>query len=356
MKFIKMLLKKSLKKYKCASQNCGMMGAKRYYGIMEKYTYKNSGVDLNSAETLSKLLFTGLKSANFKSFAGLFEHPALPEYALAATTDGIGTKIIPLIEKGLYKTMAADLAAMNLNDLACVGARPLFFLDYIAVNSLDARMIAHFVQELNFLLLSHGCALLGGETSELGNFIKEGHFDAAGFAVGLVKKTNLMLKENIEAGDVVIGLKSSGAHSNGFSLIRKLYADKKITKEEFLKTLKPTEIYVDEILELCDRKLILGAANITGGGILSNLERTIPDGLTAVLNKNMLPKLEVFEILNKYVCEDEMFRTFNMGAGFCVVTKPENVSEILNVTKKYSPFVFGTIKKAEGNEKAVFGE
>lgn len=321
---------------------------------MEKYTYKNSGVDLKSAEMLSKLLFSGLKSPNFKNFAGIFEHPAFPEYAFAATTDGIGTKIIPLIENGLYKTMAVDLAAMNLNDLACVGARPLFFLDYIAVNVLDAEAIAQFISELNTVLLGHNCVLLGGETSELGDFIKEGLFDAAGFAVGLMKKTNSISKENVREGDIIIGLKSSGVHSNGFSLIRKLHADKKIGKEDFLKTLAPTKIYIDEILKLCEDKLVLGLANITGGGILSNLERSTPDGLMAVLDKNALPKLEVFEILNKFINIDEMFHTFNMGAGFCIIARSEYVSKILDVTKMCSPFVFGVVKKAKDDRKAVF--
>lgn len=321
---------------------------------MEKYTYENSGVNLKNAEMLSKFLFSGLKSPNFKNFAGIFEHPALPEYALAATTDGIGTKIIPLIENGLYKTMAADLAAMNLNDLACVGARPLFFLDYLAVNKLNASVMAEFITELHSLLAKYGCTLLGGETSELGDFIKEELFDAAGFAVGLVKKSRLIKRENVCEGDVVIGLKSSGIHSNGFSLVRKLYKDKKIGKEDFLKMLAPTEIYIDEVLKLSDEGQVSGLANITGGGILSNLERTIPDGLMAVLDKSALPKLEVFEILNEFTDIDEMYRTFNMGVGFIIITKPENVLRVMNAVKMYSPFVFGAVKRTDGNEKAMF--
>lgn len=325
---------------------------------MEKYTYKASGVNLKSAEMLSGLLFSGLKSSNFKNFAGIFSHPALSGYSLAATTDGIGTKIIPLIENGLYETMACDLAAMNLNDLACVGAKPLFFLDYIAVNTIDAEGIAKFIGELNSVLSRYNCVLLGGETSELGNFIKEGLFDAAGFAVGLVNDTNSIDKNNVCKDDVVIALKSTGAHSNGFSLIRKLYNDGRINKDEFLKTLAPTAIYTNEILELAENRLAAAFANVTGGGILSNLARVIPDGLTAILSKKSLPKLETFEIIKKFVEDDEMYRAFNMGAGFCIVTKPENVSEIMDITKIWSPFVLGHIeesKKGREDVRATFG-
>jgi len=192
---------------------------------MEKYSYKNSGVHLENAEILSKMLALGLCSQNFSNFAGIFEHRALPEYYFAGTTDGIGTKIIPLIEKGLYRTIALDLAAMNLNDLICTGAKPLFFLDYLATNVLNPKEVSKFITELNSVLKAYNCALIGGETSELGDFIKKGLFDVAGFAVGLVKKADLISKEKVCEGDIVIALKSSGVHSNGFSLIRKLYND-----------------------------------------------------------------------------------------------------------------------------------
>ncbi len=321
---------------------------------MKKYTYKDSGVNLQNTETLSGLLFSGLQSPNFSNFAGIFEHPVLPEYYFAGTTDGIGTKIIPLLERGLYRTIALDLAAMNLNDLICTGAKPLFFLDYLATNVLNPNEVSNFIKELNSVLRLYNCALIGGETSELGDFIKKGLFDVAGFAVGLVKKANYISKENVHEGDVVIALKSSGMHSNGFSLVRKLFNDGLLSEDEFLKTLEPTVIYVNEILELCDRGLVTGLANITGGGILSNLERTIPDGLCARLNQDVLPEIDVFEALKRNVGADEMLRTFNMGAGFCVITRPENVEKVLEITKRYSPFVFGAVEKSYDGTKAAF--
>ena len=321
---------------------------------MEKYTYKKSGVNLENAGLLSKILTSRLNSSNFTNFAGVFEHSALPEYLLAATTDGIGTKLIPLLEKKMYKTMAIDLAAMNLNDLACACAKPLFFLDYIAANTLNPDEISNCIIELDRVLKDHNCLLIGGETSELGDFIKEGLFDIAGFAVGLASKNTIIKKELLEEGDIIIGLKSSGVHSNGFSLVRKLYNDGKLSETNLLKTLEPTAIYINEILSLCQKKLTLGLCNITGGGILSNLKRCIPKGYRAILDKKALPKIEIFETLKSFVSEEEMFHTFNMGAGFCIIAKEKDAREIFDITKIFSPFVFGRIEKLkEGNNIAT---
>ncbi len=321
---------------------------------MENYTYKNSGVNLENSKLLSNLLISKFKSQNFNNFAGIYKLQNLDGYCLTATTDGIGTKIIPLIEKKMFKTMAQDLAAMNLNDIICTGSKPLFFLDYLALNKLEPELISNFLEELNKILTAHGCTLLGGESSELGDFIKEGQFDAAGFLVGIVPERNLLKPENVKENDIVIGLKSSGIHSNGFSIIRKLYNDKILSNDEFTKTLVPTKIYVNEVLELCNKKLAKNLANITGGGILSNIERAIPEGLCAVLDKNSIPKPEIFNILEKYIEKDEMYRIFNMGAGFCIICDKENIDEILKIVKIHEPFIFGTIEKSKNGKKAVF--
>lgn len=323
---------------------------------MRDYTYKNSGVDLENSKLLSNILISKFKSQNFNNFAGIFKLPNFEGYYLAGTTDGIGTKIIPLIKHKMFKVMAQDLAAMNLNDLICTGAKPLFFLDYLAANRLEPDIVSNFLEELNNILNRYNCALLGGETSELGDFIQKDLFDAAGFLIGLVKEEDLLKPQNVKENDVVIGLKSSGIHSNGFSLIRKLYDDKLLSDSEFIKALSPTTIYAKEILDLCDKKLVSNLANITGGGILSNIERAIPEGLCAVLDKNVLPDIEIFNIIKKYVKKDEMYRIFNMGAGFCIICNSKNVDEILKITKKYDPFIFGTIEKSKNGKKAVFKE
>lgn len=323
---------------------------------MEKFTYKDSGVNLENAEKLSKMLSFGLKSDNFRDFAGLFAHPALPEYLLCATTDGIGTKILPLIERKMFKTMAEDLVAMNLNDLITTGAKPLFFLDYLATNKLEVDVVSSFLKELNDVLKRYNCVLLGGETSEMGDFIGKNTFDAAGFLVGLVKNEKLLSKNNVKENDVIIGLKSSGVHSNGFSLVRKLYSLGLLNEDVFLKTLAPTVIYADEILKAADEGLISACANITGGGILSNVKRAVPDGFQAVLDKKALPEIEVFKILKNFVDEDEMYRTFNMGAGFCVFSGKENLPALFEILKPHSPFVFGRVERGENGERARFSD
>lgn len=321
---------------------------------MENYTYQASGVNLENSNLLNRLLVSKLKSENFNNFAGVYKLHNLGNYCLTATTDGIGTKIIPLIEKKMFKTMAIDLAAMNLNDIICTGAKPLFFLDYLALNKLEPELISNFIEELNIVLSQYNCTLLGGETSELGDFIKNDMFDAAGFLVGLVKEEDLLKKENVKENDVIIGLKSSGAHSNGFSLIRKLKKDNLLTEEEFAKSLAPTTIYTKEILNICDKKLVSSLANITGGGILSNIERIIPEGLCAVLDKNSIPKLEIFNIIRKFVSEDEMYQTFNMGAGFCIIADEKNADKILEIVKNHKPFIFGRVEKSKNGTKARF--
>lgn len=323
---------------------------------MEKFTYKDCGVNLENAEKLSLALASGFKSENFKDFAGIYSHPAFPGYLLCAATDGIGTKILPLIERKMFKTMAEDLVAMNLNDLITTGAKPLFFLDYLAFNKLEVDSVSAFLTELNNVLKRYDCALLGGETSEMGDFIKKGAFDAAGFLVGLVKNENLLSKNNVKEGDVIIGLKSSGVHSNGFSLVRKLYSSGLLSEADFLKSLAPTVIYADEIRKSIDLKLISACANITGGGILSNVKRAVPEGLQAVLDRKKLPEIEIFETLKKFVKEDEMYRTFNMGAGFCVFTREENLNTLFEILKPHAPFLFGRVEKGGNGQNARFSD
>ena len=209
--------------------------------------------------------------------------PGVPQLSgaagAAACADGVGTKIIPLIKKRDTKTIANDLFAMNINDLVCCGAKPLFFLDYIALNRLDVDLVSNLIGELNKVLEKYSCALLGGETSELGDLILKNNFDISGFLVGAVKKDKLIDKNNVKKGDMVIALESSGAHSNGFSLIRKLYKDGLLSDDLFEKSLAPVRIYYDTVQKLNDKKLVKSCANITGGGILANLERSIPKGL-----------------------------------------------------------------------------
>lgn len=317
--------------------------------------YKQSGVDIEKADKLTEIIRGTVSSDNIGMFAGIYEHPYIPEYALVACTDGVGTKVIPLIEKGKIETIATDLAAMSLNDMICVGAKPMFFLDYFATHSLDVDITARFVKALKEVLAEFNCTLLGGETAELGDLVTQNHFDVGGFAVGIVKKDNILRKENVKNGDVVIGLKSSGPHSNGYTLIRKLFNVGLISPNDFALSLEPTYIYVNEIIKLCDNKSIKVCANITGGGIAGNLERVIPEGLTAELNKSTIPPQHIFQKISKHVEESECYKTFNMGVGMCVVAATDKVDEVMQVCKKYDPFIFGRITENDKNRRVRLG-
>lgn len=304
------------------------------------YTYKNSGVDINLANATVKEIKQILKNQTDGDFAALVEHPYLEDFYLCATTDGIGTKVLPLLAAQDYATIANDLIAMNLNDLACVGACPVLFLDYIAVNSLDKTICTKIIAELKDQLQSYNCALVGGEIAELKTIIKENALDISGYALGLVKKSDTLGKHNVKEGDIIIGLESSGIHTNGFSLINQLVQD------EFLdakRTLIPTKIYINKILELNKKGLIKAAANITGGGICDNVSRIIPDGLCAQIEKKSLPKVEIFDELARYCSEDELYRVFNMGCGMVLIAEESNLETILDLTKEHNSRKIGVV-------------
>lgn len=308
-----------------------------------KYTYLNSGVDVFGADMLVKNIKGIVKKQTIGDFAGLFEHPIFEDYYLAACTDGVGTKIIPLIKKRDTKTIANDLFAMNINDLVCCGAKPLFFLDYIALNKLDVDLVSNLVGELNKVLEKYSCTLLGGETSELGDLILKNNFDISGFLVGAVKKDKLIDKNNVKKGDLVVALESSGAHSNGFSLIRKLYKDGLLSDDLFEKSLAPVRIYYDTVQKLNDKKLVKSCANITGGGILANLERSIPKGLGLKTDYGKIKLTPLFKRLLELVGEKEAYSTFNMGVGFCVVCSPCDLDEVIKICTDYNPFILGEV-------------
>jgi len=315
-------------------------------------SYKDSGVSIENGDLLTEIIRNDAKTDNIGNFAGLYEHPYIPEYFLASCTDGVGTKVIPLIERKAYETIAKDLIAMNLNDLICTGARPMFFLDYLATNSLDIDAASKFVLALRKELEKYGCTLLGGETAELGDLVKKGHFDVGGFLTGIVRKDKVLKRENVKEGDVIIALKSSGPHSNGYSLVRKLHDEGLLSDELFETALAPTHIYANEVLDLAERGLLHAAANITGGGIEGNLVRSIPEHLCAVVYKNKIPKQPIFEELARLVGEDEAYKTFNMGVGLCLITdKPDVVFEACRV---WEPFVIGEVGVNEKNTRFCF--
>jgi len=301
--------------------------------------YKNAGVNLSEANKLNDKLSQKLGISAFAGKTFLADN-----LKLVTCCDGIGSKIIPLYEKKMYETIAKDVVAANLNDLICSGATAIGFVDYLAVNKLDSDAVFQIIQSIDAELKKCNCKLLGGETSEISELITQDNIDISGFAVGLIKDGEELNKNNVKENDIIIGLCSSGIHANGFSLIRKLFKENKITAEEFETCLAPTYIYYNCVLKLVQNNLIKACANITGGGVLSNLSRTLPGNLSANIDFDKIPVQEIFAKL-KNICGDEFYEVFNAGVGFCLIASEPDLQEIVQLCNEFSPFVFGTIIK-----------
>jgi len=323
-------------------------------------TYKDSGVDKEEgyravdkikskvAETHNENVLTGLGS-----FASLYALKNYRNPVLVSGTDGVGTKLAIAFAKGIYNTVGQDCFAMCANDILCQGARPLFFLDYLACGKLDSDVSSEIVIGMAEACKQADCALVGGETAEMPGFYKEGDYDMAGFCVGVVEQENIVNGEAVREGDIVLGLSSSGVHSNGFSLVRSLVTD---LDEDFQgepvyrELLKPTRIYVKNVLNILEEfpGAVTGMAHITGGGLPENLPRTIPEGCSAVVDKSAVSVLPIFQWLQrKGVPEEEMWGTFNMGIGFVLVVRPEQSAAVADALDKLGETVktIGVIQK-----------
>lgn len=310
-------------------------------------TYKEAGVNIEegyksvklikeyAARTMSSYVLNGLGS-----FAGMVELPeGYKKPVLVSGTDGVGTKLEIAFKTKKYDTVGIDCVAMCVNDILCHGAQPLFFLDYIACGKLEAEVAADLVKGVSEGCVQGQCALVGGETAEMPGFYKEGEYDIAGFAVGIVDKDEIINGKDIEEGDILIGLPSSGIHSNGFSLVRKIFPD---INEEFngkpvWETLiEPTKIYVKPILELMKSFKIKGMSHVTGGGFIENVPRMFGDRqLTAVIDRNSYELPDIFKrIIEKGVDREHMYNTFNMGIGFVLCVSKEDVPGVINLLKE----------------------
>ena len=246
---------------------------------------------------------------------------------------------------------------MSVNDLIVQGAKPLFFLDYISINKIDLPKLKSIVKGIFKGCQISNCDLVGGETAEMPDTYEKGKFDIAGFAVGIVDEKKILDKKKIKQNDLILAIPSSGLHSNGYSLVRHLIKKKKIniSKNIFLKKelIKPTKIYVKEILNLIDNNLINGCANITGGGLPDNIKRIIPDKFCAEIDLNKINPLKIFKWLKKNNIQDkEMLKTFNCGVGFCLIVNPINLSKINKFfSKEYKPYIIGKISKGTNKVK-----
>ena len=323
-------------------------------------SYKDSGVDKEEGYRTVEKIKDKVKSTysanvmnEIGSFGALYKLGDYKKPVLVSGTDGVGTKLKIAFETGKYDTVGIDCVAMCVNDILCHGAKPLFFLDYLACGKLDSDVSSEIIKGVADGCLQAGASLIGGETAEMPGFYTVGEYDIAGFAVGAVEEEEIVNGSDIEEGNAIIAISSSGPHSNGFSLIRKLFADlnevyenKKIWEH----LLTPTKIYVKSIQKLMESVKINGMAHITGGGLIENVPRTIPAGFCANIDKKKveIPSIFKHEYFKK-VTEDELWGTFNMGVGFIVIVKKEDAEKTIGILKENgeNAYEIGYISKGE---------
>lgn len=333
--------------------------------------YQEAGVDINAGyravqlmkDSVARTRIPGVLS-DIGGFGGLFapDLTGIREPVLVSGTDGVGTKLKLAFLMDRHDTIGIDCVAMCVNDIICCGARPLFFLDYLALGKNVPEKVAQIVSGVAEGCLQAGCALIGGETAEMPGFYPVDEYDIAGFAVGLVDKSRMINKDMVQAGDVLIALPSSGLHSNGFSLARKLFDVEHADLHAPLAALSgqslgeallaPTRIYVKPVLQVLAQARVHGIAHITGGGFYENLPRFLPEGLAAQVERASLTIPPIFDLMaeNGNIGETEMFSTFNMGVGMVLCLHKEDADKALTLLQEAgeAPFILGSVTKGEG--------
>ena len=323
-------------------------------------SYKKSGVNISLANKLvnhiskvSKKVDQKAKGASQKDiiggFGSLFDisNLKIKDPVIVSCTDGVGTKIELANKFKKFDTIGIDLVAMCINDLIVQGAKPLFFLDYIAVGKLDLNKTKIILKGIFKGCRISDCKLIGGETAEMPGVYTKDKFDLAGFSVGIVSKRKILNKRNVKKSDVILAIPSNGIHSNGYSLVRSILKKYKISNNLKKKLLQPTRIYSKEILALISRNLVNSAAHITGGGLVENLLRSIPNNLSLNIDLSKIKILKIFKWLkSKNISDQEMMRTFNCGVGFCLIVPKKNILKIKKIfPKKFTPYEIGFISK-----------
>lgn len=312
-------------------------------------TYADAGVDIDAAnratekiKELARTTFNARTLSEIGSFGGMFDaaFPEMHQPVMVASADGVGTKLKIAFATGVHNTVGRDLVNHCVNDILVQGARPLFFLDYIATGKLSPETIASVIEGITKGCRENGCVLLGGETAEMPGFYSAGEYDIAGFIVGIVDREKIIDGHTIEAGDIVLGLPSVGLHTNGYSLARKLFFETAgYSPDKFIDELgetagaallKPHVSYLKVLDGLLDSGVIKGLAHITGGGLLENIPRILPEGVSVEVKRGSWPVLPTFRLMQSLgrIDESEMFRTFNMGIGMVVVCSPTDVAKI----------------------------
>jgi phosphoribosylformylglycinamidine cyclo-ligase len=325
-----------------------------------KNSYKNSGVDISLANKLVKHISNVSKKDVKKTkkslhkeviggFGSLFDISKIniKDPVIVSCTDGVGTKIDLANKFKKFDTIGIDLVAMCVNDLIVQGAKPLFFLDYIAVGKLNLDKTKKILKGIFKGCEISNCKLIGGETAEMPGIYAKEKFDLAGFSVGIVSKKKILSKRNVKKNNVILAIPSSGIHSNGFSLVRSILKKNKISKELKKEIIKPTKIYSNEVLKLTKNNLINASAHITGGGLVENLLRSIPDNLTLNIDLSKIKVTKIFKWLkSKNISDREMIQTFNCGVGFCLITSRNKISKIKKVFKKqFKPYEIGYVSR-----------
>ncbi len=329
-----------------------------------KNSYKKSGVNISIANKLvdhiSKISKKTVKKKNSNKkeviggFGSIFDisNYKIKDPVIVSCTDGVGTKIDLANKFKKFDTIGIDLVAMCVNDLIVQGAKPLFFLDYIAVGKLNLEKTKKILKGIFKGCEISQCKLIGGETAEMPGIYSKDKFDLAGFSVGIVSKRKILDKYNVKKNDIVLAIPSNGIHSNGYSLVRTILKKQKLSNNLKKELLKPTKIYSKEILKLTDKNLINAAAHITGGGLIENLLRSVPENLTLNIDLSKIKILKIFKWLKKKnISDQEMLKTFNCGIGFCLIVTRKNVTRIKKIfPKKFMPYEIGYISTR--NKKA----
>ena len=323
-------------------------------------SYKKSGVNISIAnkfvDHIARISKKNVKKTdksfnadNIGAFGSAFDisNIKIKDPIIVACTDGVGTKIDLANKFKTFDTIGIDLVAMCVNDLIVQGAKPLFFLDYIAVGKLNLNRTKNILKGILKGCAISNCKLIGGETAEMPGIYSKEKFDLAGFSVGIVSKKKILNKNNVKNNNLILAIPSNGIHSNGYSLVRSILKKNKIPKNLKQDILKPTKIYSNEILKLSSKNMINAAAHITGGGLIENLLRSIPENLTLNVDLSKIKTTKIFKWLKgKHISNQEMMRTFNCGVGFCLIVPKKNILKIQKTfTKKFKPYEIGIISK-----------
>ena len=325
-------------------------------------SYKKSGVNISLANTLVKHISKVSKKDVKKTknsfnkdviggFGSLYDisNINIKDPVIVSCTDGVGTKIDLANKFNLLDNIGIDLVAMCVNDLIVQGAKPLFFLDYIAIGKLNLKRVKKILKGVFKGCKISDCNLIGGETAEMPGIYSKKNFDLAGFCVGLVSKKKILSKKNVKENDIVLAVPSNGIHSNGYSLVRSIIKGKKINLNLRRELLRPTKIYSNEILKINKKNLIHAAAHITGGGLIENLLRSIPNNLSVHINLSKIKISKIFKWIKKHkISDNEMLKTFNCGVGFCIIAPKNNITNIKKCfSYPYIPYEIGHISRSK---------